>query len=221
MPVHLILVRHGQTDANAAGIIQGHLPTPLNPLGARQMDRLARRLETYTPPVTRLISSDLPRALQSARPIASALGLPVESDPLWRERGYGALEGLSPEAREALRRSIGEEAAGVEAADLFHARVRAALLSVAHGRDAPPRLRESAGVTLVVSHGGFIRAVVRLLQSETLPCRGAPPPLEVIANASICHLAWDRGGWETLAFNDVAHLERDERTSGDADSHRS
>ena len=64
--IHLLLLRHGQTDSNASGIVQGHLPVPLNALGRQQAAALAGRLRTYTPRIGRLVSSDLARAAQTA-----------------------------------------------------------------------------------------------------------------------------------------------------------
>jgi len=69
----LLLLRHGQTDSNAAGIVQGHLPVPLNDLGHRQAAALAARLAAASPRIGRLISSDLSRAAQTAESIARAL----------------------------------------------------------------------------------------------------------------------------------------------------
>jgi 2,3-bisphosphoglycerate-dependent phosphoglycerate mutase len=158
--------------------------------------RLAERLRTYMPPISRLVASDLPRAVQSAEVVAAALGLPVERDPRWRERAYGALEGLPPERRKALREAMGEEQAGAEPTLAFHERVRGALLSLA----------SESRVTAVISHGGVIRAVVRQLRDGRLAAQGAPPPLEAIANASVFHLVCEGGRFATMLFNDVAHL---------------
>src|SRR3954463_4142309 len=86
---HVLLLRHGQTDSNAGGVLQGWLPTPLNAAGRAQSGRLAARLATFEPRVRRLVSSDLVRARQTAGPIAAALGVEPVFDPRWRERGLG------------------------------------------------------------------------------------------------------------------------------------
>src|SRR5688572_10288817 len=86
---HVLLLRHGQTDANAGGVLQGWRPTPLNAAGHAQAWRLAQRLATFTPPVRRLVSSDLVRARQMAEAIAATLGLDPTFDSAWRERGLG------------------------------------------------------------------------------------------------------------------------------------
>ena len=85
-PLHIVLVRHGQTEANATGIVQGHLPTSLNELGHRQARLVARRLATFEPRIDLIISSDLPRTRETATPLAAALSMGVHYDPAWRER---------------------------------------------------------------------------------------------------------------------------------------
>jgi len=87
---HILILRHAQTDANAEGRLQGHLPTPLNLAGTRQANLLASRLAAYSPAVEAIISSDLPRATQTAALIASACGMPMTIDPAWRERSFRA-----------------------------------------------------------------------------------------------------------------------------------
>src|SRR4051812_17967585 len=92
-PLTILLLRHGQTDANATGVIQGHGPNPLNALGVEQARRLAARVRPVEPRPEVLVSSDLPRAMRTAEPVSAALGLPVHPDRAWRERGLGELEG--------------------------------------------------------------------------------------------------------------------------------
>src|SRR5882724_6227095 len=114
MTLHVLLLRHAETDENVAGILQGHLPTHLNAAGRVQVERLAHRLQGYDPPIGRLVSSDLPRALETAGPISAAVGVPIEIDLAWRERSYGRLEGVAPQERDALRRQGDDEALGAE-----------------------------------------------------------------------------------------------------------
>lgn len=81
----LIVVRHGRTDANASGLLQGHLDRPLDELGRRQ----ARALRGQVAGATRVVCSPLLRA----RETAEALGLPVTVDERWIEVDYGVLDG--------------------------------------------------------------------------------------------------------------------------------
>ncbi len=88
----LFLFRHGETDWNREGRLQGHTDTPLNPTGLAQAEALARRLHPHR--LDAVLSSDLSRALTTGRVIAEALGLPLTSDPGLRETSVGAAEGL-------------------------------------------------------------------------------------------------------------------------------
>lgn len=89
----ILLVRHGETDWNAAGRIQGHSDTPLNAAGRLQARRAAQRLARE--PIRALYSSDLARAFETATIIGVPLGLTVVVSPQLRERRYGEWEGLT------------------------------------------------------------------------------------------------------------------------------
>src|SRR5215213_3667760 len=88
----LLLVRHGQSAWNAAGLMQGQTPhVPLTELGHRQAAAAAAELAARRPGA--LVSSDLHRAVQTADHCARATGLPVTTSAALREQGYGVLEG--------------------------------------------------------------------------------------------------------------------------------
>lgn len=147
---HILLLRHGQTDANASGVLQGHQPTSLNLTGIRQATLLAGRLKSRHPPIDVLVSSDLARATQTAGSIAAACGLPLVLDPAWRERGFGSLEGKTVGHRETWMAASGEmDAPGGEPMLAMQDRVREALLGL-------PRRFPKAKVIAVVTHGGPI-----------------------------------------------------------------
>jgi probable phosphoglycerate mutase len=204
---HILLLRHGQTDANASGMLQGHQPTPLNVVGVRQAKLLAERLVGFRPPVDVLISSDLPRALQTAGSIAAACGLGVKTDPAWRERSFGLLEGKPVGEKEMWRAASGElDPPGAEPTTDLHDRIQTALLSLP---DQFPKAR----VIAVVTHGGPIRSILRMLGDSRLrTTRGHPPvPLTTILNCSILHLRIRRYRdgirWRLQCVNDAAHLQ--------------
>jgi probable phosphoglycerate mutase len=88
----VLLARHGETDWNRAGRVQGWAPTRLTDRGRAQADDLAATVAARDP--DRLIASDLLRARQTAERVASATGLSVETDRRWRERDVGRLQGL-------------------------------------------------------------------------------------------------------------------------------
>lgn len=85
------IVRHGETDWNAAGRWQGQTDIPLNDLGQRQATALASYFQAIT--LDRVISSDLSRAYQTAELATQLHRLSIETDPRWREFNAGRLEG--------------------------------------------------------------------------------------------------------------------------------
>ncbi len=203
---HILIIRHGQTDANAKGMLQGHLPTPLNMAGIRQANLLAGRLAAYSPPVELLISSDLPRALETAGPIASLCGIKVVADAAWRERSFGLLEGKPIGDQKMWQIAAGEtDPPGTEPAAELHARIHKALLAVPH--TYPGKL-----VIAVVTHGGPIRSILHMLRDGRLQTTRDHPVVEVpiIPNCSILHLLarhYPEGiRWKVDAVNDVSHL---------------
>ena len=86
-------VRHGQTELNRGGRLQGHLDAPLSDLGVRQAIALASGLASE--PVTRVLSSPLQRARRTAAAIASVHDLDVEVDERLIELDYGTWDGLA------------------------------------------------------------------------------------------------------------------------------
>lgn len=92
----VLLLRHGTTDWNNDGRFQGHADVPLNAEGVGLAERTALVLAGHGP--TRVISSDLSRARETARPAAAAVGLPVELDPRLREVNVGSWAGLEIES---------------------------------------------------------------------------------------------------------------------------
>ena len=108
----LWLVRHGQTDWNAAGRIQGHTPTELNAVGRAQSLGLGKLLAKHA--FAAVWSSDLPRAVQTAELIGEGPGwsLPVEKTEALRERSFGKYEGATSAEIHAARTALGLEQTG-------------------------------------------------------------------------------------------------------------
>ena len=89
----LVMWRHGQTDYNKQHRIQGQIDIPLNETGIAQAQDAAVGLARL--PFTRVVSSPLGRALDTAHALADRLGLLVEVDERLMERAFGAWEGLN------------------------------------------------------------------------------------------------------------------------------
>ncbi len=149
----ILLLRHGQSEWNAQGRWQGQADPPLSDLGRQQAFTASQRLGT----VDAIITSDLQRALHTARILSEQLGVgPVMVEPLLRERDAGEWSGLTrdeieqqwPGYLEAHRRPPGYE----DDEDLL-VRTHAAL-------DAVER-EFRGGEVVVVAHGGLVYALER------------------------------------------------------------
>jgi probable phosphoglycerate mutase len=90
---NVFLIRHGQSKGNAERRFGGHTATPLSARGRRQAEVTARTLKSES--LTAIYSSDLARAMETARPLANLTGLAINSTNAFRERSVGVLEGLT------------------------------------------------------------------------------------------------------------------------------
>jgi 2,3-bisphosphoglycerate-dependent phosphoglycerate mutase len=147
----ILLVRHGETDGNAARVLQ-RADVPLNERGTRQAEQLARRL--FDLGFTRIVCSDLLRARMTAAPLAACSGLSIEENPLLQERNFGDLRG-TPYAALA-EDPFGHDFAPPNGEDwpTFHARVADAFAFIVDRR------RSANGALVVVTHGLVCRALV-------------------------------------------------------------
>lgn len=93
MTAAIVLWRHGQTDYNAAGRLQGQIDIPLNNTGREQADTAARALAELNP--TAIITSDLSRAADTAATLAHLVNIDLFVDTRLRERSFGDWEGLT------------------------------------------------------------------------------------------------------------------------------
>ena len=162
------LVRHGETNWNRNGRIQGHTDVPLNEHGRRQMTVLARRLAGCN--FSAVYASDLSRATESAETIVEGRESSIETDSDLREFSYGEWEGLTLKGIEthypkifAQRMGFGRNAfaapGGEDSAQVLD-RVRRFHASVLKRHD-------DSGDILIVAHGGPLRALLVCLLGLT------------------------------------------------------
>ena len=96
----LLVIRHGQSEADILGVHEGRADFELTELGFRQAEAAAQRIaQEYT--VNRIYSSTLRRARQTAECLARSTGLPVCEEPDLMEFNNGLLAGLSREEADA------------------------------------------------------------------------------------------------------------------------
>ena len=202
----LTVIRHGETDWNRQHRFQGQIDVPLNELGLEQARRLGLRLAAE--PIDLMIVSDLQRARQTAQAVADAHGLVSSNapliEPLWREQGFGILEGLDVPTIKHRHANLWAQwlrheadyalPQGGESNTAFHARVMQALQALL-ARHAGQRVA-------VVTHGGVLDMLWR--SAMDLPL-GGPRTCE-IPNTGINRLRWTDGRLQIEQWADDAHL---------------
>jgi broad specificity phosphatase PhoE len=199
------LIRHGETENNRRGYVQGWTESPLSELGREQARRVGDRLRSQK--IDAVISSPLSRALDTAR-IAVGTGVPVEIREGLREMNLGVWEGRS--AAE-LRRTHPEDVAlwfdkpgalrieGGETIRSFRRRVSRALSDIRG---------EFAEQTLAVfAHGGVICAWLTAILGMKLDDIWRFK----IRNGSFTRVIFPAGKPRVELLGDVSHLDGAER----------
>jgi len=179
--VTLAFVRHGQTDWNREGRLQGSSDIPLNETGREQAREAVTMLEAWT--WDAVVSSPLARARDTARILADGLGLPLGPayDEL-AERDYGPLEGTSSAA--AIARWPDRSYPGAEPLDDVVARCLRGLERI--DADYP------ASNVVVVCHGTIMKYTLIRLTGY---------PVDVVLNGTVSAIERDGKGWRVLTIN--------------------
>ena len=207
----LILVRHGQSESNAAGVLAGRDDVPLTALGVEQARRAGRLLAaeraTVLPrerPLVRLLTSPLQRARMTAELIASELGDGVATDVEERliELDYGELEGRRPGELDrrlwaTWRSDPSWVPPGGESFEQLHGRLDPLWESLA--------AEAAAGDVVAVSHVSPIKACVAW-------ALGTGPELAWRLSLGVCAITRVRtgpGGPALVSFGETGHLVGD------------
>jgi broad specificity phosphatase PhoE len=169
----LLLVRHGETDWNAEGRLQGQTDRPLSDFGRTQAHKLAGELAEEE--LEAIYSSDLARARETAEIVAERVGLPVLLDPDLREKDWGTWEGLTAVERDRVE-FVGEST------EEHKERILRALRRISEGHP-------DGGSVLVVTHGGSMRRVQTAALGMALP---------VVENCARWLCAYENGAFRAL-----------------------
>lgn len=205
----LYLVRHGESEANLAGLLQGQTHGALTAAGRDTAGRLGRALAglSVSDRPTAILTSDLRRAVETAEIIAEALGVTPHLFPAAREWNVGVLDGLPASALvDAIQRS-GLPAAefapsGGESLTQLRARAEQTLAGLAHeavdGAHGERRAR-----TLLVSHGDFIRMAIGAAASMPIDAANSL----TLRNTSLTEFTLSNGTWRVERIGDASHLD--------------
>lgn len=199
-PRRLVVLRHGQTTSNLKGIWQGHLDHELTDLGRDQARAAAAAIASLRP--TRVVSSDLVRARDTAEEVAAASGgLSVSVDARWREIHAGGWQGLtaaqvySQYPEDAERLITGEDfrrgGHGESLADVA-TRTRRAL-------DELTATMDPGECVVIATHGVTARSLVAELVGID-----QSTAWRVLGGFGNCHWATleeGRGGWRITQWN--------------------
>ena len=198
--LHLILVRHGETEWNAQHRYHGQTDVPLSELGQRQAECVAERLAGGK--IDAVYASDLKRAWETAQIIVEKSGLQVMSEPRLRELKFGVLEGLTfdqaqeqyPEMINAWLENFNRPPEGGETIESFNARVVSLLNDL--------KIKHDEQTVLLVAHGGSLSEVLRVVLGLSREKRWY---LEM-ENASLSEVLIAEDYVSLKRLNDTCHL---------------
>lgn len=146
----LYIARHGQTEWNVKGLVQGHTDSPLTSEGIAQAANLARELKKIK--FDAAYSSDLMRAKRTAEIVALEHELVVKTSEALRERNFGPFEGKNKKVLDLLEelrtKQISYETQNIESDEQITVRVITLLREIA--------VAYAGKIVLVVTHGGIL-----------------------------------------------------------------
>ena len=205
LATNVLLIRHGQSKGNAERRFGGHTATPLSARGHRQAELTARTLKSES--ITAIYSSDLARAIETARPLSNLTGLPIHGTNAFRERSVGVMEGLTFEAAAQqhpeqyaalLRRDFEHVLTGGESYRQLLDRARQKLDDIIE--------QNRGGKIAVFSHTGTIC----ILALHLMGALDAPDLKPVWISSGNCGISKfelrDDGFVRVLCVNDTSHL---------------
>ena len=200
-PTQLIIIRHGETEWNLEGRIQGHLDSPLTETGRAQAEAIAERLQTVE--VNALYSSDLGRAYTTAQFVSHKTGQVILTDKRLRELYLGKFEGLTeedvekrfPEAYVYLKKADpGYIYPGGESKEQFSLRVISCLEEL--------MVKHEGEQIVVITHGGALSRLIRYTLG--MPVVGSNE--YKTCNAALNVFSYENKRWQLEIWGDLSHL---------------
>lgn len=198
----LFFIRHGETDNNKAGIIQGRsVDASINEMGRRQAEAIRQALEPYD--IHRVVASGLKRTYETLQPLASVRKLEIEKYPELDEINFGILEGQS--FRE-IKGDIMEVQEQWQSGNVQYA---------PRNGESPQEVfeRANAKVVEVLQNTGKENIVfmihgrlMRILLSEWLGYGLKNMHKIEHQNGAINQLSWEAGTFKAIRLNSTDHL---------------
>ncbi|WP_394148111.1 histidine phosphatase family protein [Shewanella atlantica] len=158
----ILFCRHGETQWNTEGKLQGHLDSGLTVKGEYQARRLGEQLALHQPDL--ILSSDLGRAMATAKLANHSLNIPIKSSSLLRERCFGDLQGQdyreSQHLWEAYERRFASNEVDIEGAESA-TDVLSRVKHFLHGLSST-----DVKTLVVIGHGEWLRVIQNLFAGE-------------------------------------------------------
>ena len=199
--MEIIFIRHGETEWNSQQRMQGHSNSDLSSVGQAQIQALGQWMKNV--PFDHIYSSDSLRAKQTAEAITQFSGHELKIDLRLREKNLGVFEGLtSEEARKlhpevfSLFKTAGSKYVIDEGESTQQLQDRA--LEIVD----EIRIKHLEERVLLVTHGGFIRVVMK----HSLGLSLETPTRFLIRNTGVFRLVWE-DKWIVSQMGGVSHLE--------------
>lgn len=181
--IKITFIRHGQTDWNVEGKLQGVTDIPLNSAGIKEAENLRNSIENR---YNKIISSPLKRAFKTAKIINDKLDLPFETDHLLVERDFGELVGKDKSYDNIMADS--SLVNGMESLDSVKSRILKFLDSI---------VSKGKGHYLVVAHGGVIVTLLSILSNGKYTWENTP-----IKNCSLTEIFFNKT-WNIDYFSKI------------------
>jgi len=181
--MRIFLLRHGETDWNREGRLQGHTDIPMNENGTRQIREAGEYLLKEGESVNVIITSPLDRARMSAEIIADQIGYKKEEIIIaedFIERSFGEAEGLT--IQERRMKYHGRDYPGMETVKELCERAGSAMTKYID--------KYTAGNILIVAHGAILKAVLAATSGGSMAYEDASLLIEP---GSICMLEYEEG----------------------------
>ena len=200
----ILAIRHGETAWNVDTRLQGHLDIPLNDVGLRQAQHLAKAL-VQRDAIDAIYASDLSRAHTTAQAIAQATGQMVSTHPGLRERHFGAFQGRTfaeievelPEHAWHWRKRTPDWTPpdGGESLMALHERIVATVNELA--------AQHPGQQVVMVAHGGVLDILYRAATRLDLQA----PRTWALTNTAVNRLLWTPQGLSLVGWGDTSHLD--------------
>lgn len=185
----ICLIRHGETDWNAWGKLQGQTDVPLNEKGKQQAKDCGCFLKDYDWEM--VISSPLSRAKETAEIMNQTLKLPLIVMPEFAERSFGDAEGLTVEERE--RAFPTKEYPNQEKNEDLQERLM-------QGLDHINQAYKNKKI-LLVTHGAVIHTLLHFFTKGEIGKKKLR-----LSNGGLNHIHFDQFEWKVKAYNQISHL---------------